>query len=114
MDATIIIKLPPLLADELQYSVENWLNDPRDRKTDAEQSFGEKVVKNARRLNLTMPEAAALHNELWGMEDKIAEWANGGDPEDIRWFGVHRSLMNKIIELKDFGVEADAHGWARV
>lgn len=112
MDATIIIKLPPLLADELEYSVDNWLNDQAADKTPAEESFGRKVEADSRKLALTHDEAVALYNELWNMEDKVAEWANGGDPDDIRWFGVHRSIMAKLDLLRGFGIETDVRGWA--
>lgn len=114
MEDTITIKLSPLLSDELLYSVETWLNDPKDRKTPAEQSFGDKVMENPRKLKLTLPEAAALWNEFWSMEDKISEWAQGGDPTDVRWFAVHQALKRKMNELEAFGVEVDVHGWAKV
>lgn len=108
---TIKVKISPLLAAELEYSVENWLNDlaVANENKPAEVSFGRKVEVNSSNLELTLPEAAALYNELYNMEDKVLEWAYD---EGIKWHAVHRSIMKHLKHLVDFGVKLDAHGWA--
>lgn len=117
----IQIKLSPLLADELAYSVEAWLDDlsVRHENTEAEMSFGRKVEvaykKPAMVLDLTLDEATALYNELWNMEDKIREWAEETDMygrPQIKWRAVTKSLNLKLRQLRAFGVKVGDRGWA--
>ena len=109
---TLQVRISPLLLSELREQAEATLYDASHDTsiTAADVSLAHKLLDGNGIINITKPEAASLYNEMFGLEDRVAEWT--GDSDGFKWHAVHRSMMKHLERLRGLGIETNSRGWA--